>query len=96
MRWLHMSSIILGILCIGIMGLVKYLGFPDFLLSTDSSELSDRGNFTVSSESSLRTDRRAQPQKQTKTHRGNKPPAASRSAYNGPFYREGHRAFERR
>lgn len=28
MRWLHMSSIILGILCIGIMGLVKYLGFP--------------------------------------------------------------------
>ena len=28
MRWLYMSSIILGILCIGIMGLVKYLGFP--------------------------------------------------------------------
>ena len=28
MRWLHLSSIILGILCIGIMGLVKYLGFP--------------------------------------------------------------------
>ena len=27
MRWLHLSSIILGILCIGIMGLVKYLGF---------------------------------------------------------------------
>ena len=28
MRWLHMSSIILEILCIGIMGSVKYLGFP--------------------------------------------------------------------
>ena len=28
MRWLHMSSIILGILCIGIMESVKYLGFP--------------------------------------------------------------------
>ena len=27
MRWLRLSSIILGILCIGIMGLVKYLGF---------------------------------------------------------------------
>ena len=67
-----------------------------FCFRADSSELSDRGNFTVSSEPSLRTDRRAHPQKQTKTHRGNKPPAASRSAYNGPFYREGHRAFERR
>ena len=28
MRWLHLSSIILGICCIGIMGSVKYLGFP--------------------------------------------------------------------
>ena len=28
MRWLHLSSIILGILCIGIMGSVKYPGFP--------------------------------------------------------------------
>ena len=60
-----------------------------FCFRADSSELSDRGNFTVSSESSLRTDRRAQPQKQTKTHRGNKPPAASRSAYNGCFIGKG-------
>ena len=28
MSWLHTSSIILGIFCIGIMGSVKYLGFP--------------------------------------------------------------------
>ena len=28
MRWLQLRSIILGILCIGIMGSVKYLGFP--------------------------------------------------------------------
>ena len=28
MRWPHLSSIILGMLCIGIIGLMKDLGFP--------------------------------------------------------------------
>ena len=72
-----------------------------FCFRADSSELSDRGNFTVRSESSLRTECKAQPQKQTKTQ-GERTPSSQQkrlqravlerlSAYNGRF-----RAFERR